>query len=87
MYRFMYCTTLNPLGDVRSYDYDDIHDVIACCINFRNKQSEKLSAGYSVYTVDENDGLGETLLNWQHDGKNIFGHLTDPNNPSWFFVA
>ena len=87
MYRFVYCTTMNPLGETRSFDCESIHDAIAFCINFRCKQSEKLSAGYSVYLVDENDGLVETLLNWQHNGKNIFGRLTDPDDPSWFFEA
>ena len=48
MYRFMYCKSKNPLGEIGSADYADLHDVIACCINFRNKSCEKFSAGYSV---------------------------------------
>lgn len=87
MYRFMFCTTKNPLGETAAFDYSSLHDVIACCISFRNKDCEKVTAGYSVYELDEDGNLRETLLNWQHDHKNTFGRLVDPQNPHYFFAA
>ena len=87
MYRFVFCTTLNPLGETRCEEYDSLHDIICCLINFRNKQCELFSAGYSVYSVNSDGSNGKTLLNWQHNGKNTFGRLIDPNKPQWFFEA
>ena len=86
-YRIMWCTTLNPFGATMQEEVDDLHSVITWCINFRNKQCERMSAGYSVYVIGEDGGNAETLLNWQHDGKNTFGFLRDPDNPSWYFAA
>ncbi|MBR1565817.1 MAG: hypothetical protein IJ649_03540, partial [Oscillospiraceae bacterium] len=82
-----YCKTLNAMGETGQVDFDEIHDLILCLINFRNKSCEKLCAGYSVYEVAEDGGLGKTLLNWQRDGENTFGRLVDPNRPSYFFTA
>lgn len=86
-YRFMYCKTLNPLGETGEVECETLRDAILFCVNFRNKDCEKTSAGYSVYSVDEHGGIRETLLNWQHDGKNIFGRLVDPENPACYFSA
>ena len=86
-YRFVYCKTLNALGETCEVDYDNLHDLILCLINFRNKDCEKMCAGYSVYELTEDGALGETLLNWQRDGKNIFGRLVDPALPGYFFTA
>ncbi len=68
-------------------DFDELHDVIAWCINFRSKDLEKSSAGYSVYEVNKSGGFGRTLLNVQHDGLNSYGVLVDPDRPDWFFNA
>lgn len=87
MYRFMYCKTMNALGEIGEADYDNLHDLILCLINFRNKDCEKLCAGYSVYELTEDGELGKTLLNWQHDGTCAFGRLADPDNPAYFFAA
>lgn len=86
-YRIVWCVTLNPLGSTMEAEFDDLHDVIAWCISNRNTSIERLHAGYSVYAVNEDGSNGETLLNWQRDGKNIFGLLRDPENPAWFFAA
>lgn len=87
MYRFMYCKTLNALGEIGEIDFVDVHDLVICLVNFRNKDCEKLCAGYSVYEIAEDGSLGKTLLNWQHDGQNIFGHIADPECPCCFFAA
>ena len=80
MYRFMYCKTINPLGEVGQYDFEELHDVINFCLNFRNKKCELYSAGYSVYELNPDGTIGKTLVNWQRDGNNIFGVLIDPND-------
>ncbi len=87
MYRFMYCKTLNPLGEIGTVDIDRLDQMILFLKGVRNNGIERMSAGYSVYETAEGCELGKTLLNWQNDGKNIFGRLVDPDDPARFFEA
>lgn len=87
MYRIMYCKTLNPLGETGAEDFDRLDQTILFLRSLRNNGIERMSAGFTVYVVDKDGGLGDALLNWQQDGENIFGRLEDPDRPELFFSA
>ena len=75
MFKFMMCKTKNPLGEVIEYDIPDLHDAKSCWLNFFTKNLDKFSAGASLYILDDNGVICETLANWQDDGKNCFNYL------------
>ena len=75
MYRIVWCTTRNPLGETRFRDEGSKENVILW-IMINHEYLAKRSAGYSVYLVDADGGLDETIWNWQADDAAMcFGKL------------
>lgn len=74
MYRIIWCLTKNPLGETHSRDEARMENVILW-IMANHESLTRLSAGYSVYLVDEENGLNETIWNWQEDKALCFGKL------------
>lgn len=75
MYRIVWCKTNNPLGETGFQDESSKARVILW-IMLNHAFLAQRSAGYSVYLVDESDGLNETIWNWQADDKDMcFGKL------------
>lgn len=75
MYRIIWCATKNALGETRCQDEADKERVILWIMLNHNAMAQR-SAGYSVYLVDENAGLNETIWNWQADDRGLcFGKL------------
>ena len=77
MYRIIWCTTQNVLGETHFRDEERMENVILW-IMVNHKSLARLSAGYSVYTVDQEGNNQETIWNWQHDKDMCFGKLYKP---------
>lgn len=77
MYRIVWCTTQNVLGETRCRDEERMENVILWIIANHNSLS-RLSAGYTVYIADQEGGIGEAIWNWQHDKDMCFGKLYKP---------
>lgn len=74
MYRIVWLTSQNPLGESRSREEERLENVILWIIA-NHSTLVKRSGNYSVY-LDRDDGsIPETLWNWQHDKNKCFGRL------------
>lgn len=74
MYRIVWCRTKNPLGETHSRDEERKENVILW-IMVNHQTLTRLSAGYTVYLVGDDGGLGESIWNWESDKDKCFGKL------------
>lgn len=77
MYRIIWCTTRNALGETRSRDEQRMENVILW-IMVNHQTLSRLSAGYTVYAVDQDGSNQESIWNWQPDPAMCFGKLYKP---------
>ncbi len=77
MYRIIWCTTQNALGETRSRDEERLENVILW-VMVNHKSLVRLSAGYTVYAVDQEGNNKDPVWNWQHDPAMCFGKLYKP---------
>ena len=84
MYRIVWCTTLNPLGETKFRDLTLLDHVIVW-IALNHPRLIHRSAGYSVYLLEEDapEALGETIWNWQQGDRGLcFGELAADGCPA-----
>lgn len=77
MYRIIWCTSQNALGETHCRDEERMENVILW-IMANHKNLERLSAGYTVYAVDQEGNNQESIWNWQRDKDMCFGKLYKP---------
>lgn len=87
MYRIVWCTTHNALGETRFLDVASKENMMLW-IMLNHEALAMKSAGYSVYLVKDEDELNETIWNWQPDDAAMcFGKLFKAGFPAMIHLV